>query len=259
MKNSLIIRTDIGLLQSILMNLVSNAIKYTQRGSILISARIRGDKVLLQIWDTGIGIEKHNLGHIFDEFYQVGNQHRNREGGLGLGLSICQRAISLLGSEITCRSNPGRGSVFQFYLPLIGKQQEVESLQTHTPSETISIEILFRDKRVVVIEDDDLVSAGMRALLHELGAEVSYFSNAEEAIRHEAVLQADYFIVDYALDGELTGLMFLEALQHKRNSPFRAVVITGETSSQFISSIENSLWPVLHKPVNYAKLASALS
>lgn len=254
----LFIRSDMGLLQSILMNLVSNAIKYTEHGSILISARQRGDKVLLQVWDTGIGIPESELVRIFDEFYQVGNRHRSREGGLGLGLSICQRAISLLGSKITCRSTPGKGSVFQFYLPLEGVQRSVEKPQASLMPETISIKTLFRDKNVVVVEDDELVLAGMSTLLQGLGAGVQYFSDAEEALQHTAILEADYFIVDYALGGKFNGLEFLEEVQRKRQAPIRAVVITGETSSKFISSVENSPWPVLHKPVNYAKLALAL-
>jgi two-component system, sensor histidine kinase len=252
------IRTDIGLLQSILMNLVSNAIKYTGQGSILICARMRGDKVLLQVWDTGIGIAEHDLAHIFDEFYQVGNQHRSREGGLGLGLSICQRAISLLGSKITCRSYPGRGSVFEFCLPLNEEQYEIEVLAVSPLPKTLGIDKLFRGKHVVVIEDDALVAAGMVSLLQGVGAVVQYFNNTGEALRHAAVNHAEYFIVDYALGGELSGIEFLQSVQQMRQAPIRAVVITGETSSQFISSVEHSPWPVLFKPVNYVKLAAAL-
>lgn len=256
---SLFIRSDICLLQSILMNLVSNAIKYTENGNILISARMRSDKVLVQVWDTGIGIAKHDLAHIYDEFYQVGNQHRNREGGLGLGLSICQRAISLLGSEITCRSKPGRGSVFQFCLPLDVEQHEAELLPLNPLPETVNIEMLLRDKHVVVVEDDVLVSAGMVQLLQSLGAAVQSFNNTEEALRYVMGNHADYFVVDYSLGGEQNGLEFLEAAQRTRKMPIRAVVITGETSSQFIGSIENSPWPVLHKPVSYAKLGAVLA
>lgn len=254
----LLIRSDIVLLQSILMNLVSNAIKYTEQGSILISARVRGDKVLLQVWDTGIGIAEHDLAHIFDEFYQVGNQHRSREGGLGLGLSICQRAISLLGSEITCRSHLGRGSVFQFCLPLNGEQHEIERMPVNTLPETVGIDMLFRGKHVVVVEDDALVAAGMVSLLQGLGATVRYFNHAGEALLHAASNRTDYYIVDFALGGELSGMGFLQAVQQLQQNPIRAVVITGETSSQFISSVEHSPWPVLYKPVNYMKLASAL-
>ena len=259
MGKSLVVRSDIGLLQSVLMNLVTNAIKFTAGGGILISARLRGNNVLLQVWDTGIGIAEANLTQIFDEFYQVGNPQRSREAGLGLGLSICQRAMSLLGGGITCRSRPGRGSVFALSLQLGGERDEIECPPTNiTPSEAHN-EISFRGKSVVVVEDDALVAAGMVNLLQGLGAEVWYFHNAEEALRHDENDNAHFFIVDYALGGELTGLEFLKKVQQKKQTPIRAVVLTGETSSQFISSVSDSPWPVLHKPINYAKLASGLS
>lgn len=130
MNKALIVRTDIGLLKSVLMNLVSNAIKYTSQGGILVSARIHGGKVLLQVWDTGIGISAENRSHIFDELYQIANPQRNREGGLGLGLSICKRAAFLLGSEVSCRSRLGRGSVFALSLPL---DNEINSLSGCLP------------------------------------------------------------------------------------------------------------------------------
>lgn len=252
----LLVRTDIGLLRSVLMNLVSNAIKFTSRGGILISARPRGDRVLVQVWDTGIGISQTHLPLVFDEFYQVANQQRNREGGLGLGLSICQRAMSLLGSEITCHSRSGRGSVFEFSLPLMGEQREIERQQN--PSTGGSSEISVRGKRIVVLEDDELVAAGMISLFEGLGAEVRHFYNAEDALQHDDIVDADYFIVDYALGGELTGIGFLESMQRRQLTPIRAVVITGETSSQFISSVANSPWPLLHKPIDFQKLAQAL-
>jgi len=107
MKEPLVVCTDFGLLNSILANLVSNAIKFTSRGAILISARKRGSDVLFQVWDTGMGISDEHIKHIFDEFYQVSNPQRDRSGGLGLGLAISKRAIKLLGSEIRCRSQTG--------------------------------------------------------------------------------------------------------------------------------------------------------
>ena len=258
MNKLLIVRTDIGLLQSVLMNLVSNAIKFTEHGDILISARPRGDRVLLQVWDTGIGIAQKNLPHIFDEFYQVANPQRSREGGLGLGLSICQRAMSLLGGEVTCRSHPGRGSVFELRLPLHGGRHGIDPLPTNSTSTEVTDEILFRQKSVVVVEDDALVAAALIDLLQGLGAEVRHFNNAEEALRHNGLASADFFIVDYTLGGELNGLQFLESVQQKQQTPIRAVILTGETSSQFISSVSDSHWPVLHKPINFARIAASL-
>ncbi|MFA5826397.1 MAG: ATP-binding protein, partial [Gallionellaceae bacterium] len=255
---SLFLRTDIFLLQSVLMNLVSNAIKFTAHGGILIGARQRGNTVLLQVWDTGIGIAAAELPHIFDEFYQIANPQRSREAGLGLGLAICQRAMSLLGGEVTCRSHLGRGSVFEICLPLNGAPREIEQLPGINTPTSIANETLLRNKRVIVVEDDALVAAGMVNLLQGMGAEVRLFYSAEAALRQTDLGNVDYFIVDYSLGGELTGLNFLVAVQQRQQTPIRAVVITGETSSQFISSVASSPWPVLHKPVNFAKLVSAL-
>lgn len=258
MNKTLAVCTDIALVQSVLLNLVSNAIKFTTRGSILVGARLRGDRVLMQVWDTGIGIAETEVPRIFDEFYQVANPQRNRDVGLGLGLSICQRTMSLLGGEITCRSRLGHGSVFEFSLPLNDKQPELERLTfNNTPVEAAN-EMLVRGKRVVIVEDDALVAAGLVKLLGGLGAEVRHFQNAEDALQHADIADTDYFLVDYSLGSGLNGIQFLEAVQQKQHTPIRAVVITGETSSKFINSVLDSPWPVLHKPVTYAKLASSL-
>lgn len=258
MNKPLFVRTDIGLLQSVLMNLVSNAIKFTSRGGILISARARGDQVLLQVWDTGVGISEADIPRIFDEFYQVANPQRNREAGLGLGLSICKRAMSLLGGKVCCRSRLGRGSVFELTLPLNTEPQGEEPLTSCKVPSELPVEILVEGKRVVVLEDDVLVAEGLINLLQGLGAEVRHFNNAEAALQQDDIMHADFFVVDYALAGNLSGLEFLEAIQKRQPARIRAVIVTGETSAQFISSVSNSHWPVLHKPMSYAKLVSSL-
>ncbi len=259
LKQTLIVRSDIGLLQSVLMNLVSNAIKFTEQGGILVSARLRGDKVLIQVWDTGIGIAKHDMAHIFDEFYQVANPERNREVGLGLGLAICRRAMSLLDGEVTCRSRSGGGSRFELTLPLNGVPHEIKPLPADNAAREIANERFAQDKRIVVLEDDALVADGLLNLLQGLGATVRHFHNAEEALKHADIANADYFIVDYSLGGKLSGLQFLEQIQQQHSSSIRAVVVTGETSSQFIHNVSDSPWPILHKPINYAKLAANLN
>src|SRR5512135_709276 len=154
----LVVRGDMGLLKSVLMNLVSNAIKFTTQGSILVSARRRGGDVLFQVWDTGIGIPEEFLAKIFDEFYQVHNPQRDRTKGLGLGLAISKRALSLLGGEITCRSRKGRGSVFEFRLPLDDTPDGAAQRATlcETP-EDFDKDLFARGKHFVVVEDDKLV------------------------------------------------------------------------------------------------------
>lgn len=258
MNRQLIVHTDIALLQSVLMNLVSNAIKFTARGGILIGVRLRGGKVLLQVWDTGIGIAEANLPHIFDEFYQVANPQRNREDGLGLGLSICQRAMLLLGEKIACRSRPGRGSVFELKILLSNEQYALGLLPDNDiSSQVVNLEV-FRNKRIVVLEDDGLVAVGLTDLLQEMGGSVRHFQSAEQALQYDDVINADFFVVDYSLGGELSGLDFLAQVQQKLGAPIRAAILTGETSSEFIRSIYNSPWPVLHKPISFDKLVYSL-
>jgi PAS domain S-box-containing protein len=255
---SLLVCTDIGLLRSVLMNLVSNAIKFTSRGGILISARPRQDSVLIQIWDTGIGISEVHIQHIFDEFYQIANQSHNREVGLGLGLSICQRAISLLGGKITCRSRLGYGSIFEFSLKLAEDKRHIVRKREDEAPRDIACEIFTPDTQVTIVEDDELIACGMISLLEGFGAKVHHFRTAEDALRYDDIAGIKYYIVDYTLSGELTGLDFLKSLQQRQIAPIRAVIVTGETSSRFISSVANCPWPLLHKPVDFEKLALAL-
>lgn len=251
--------TDIGLLKSVLMNLLSNAIKFTDQGGVLISARICGDNVKLQVWDTGIGIPYENISRIFDEFYQVSNPQRDRNSGLGLGLSIVKRSLTLLGSEISCRSQLGRGTVFSFSLPL-------DSSQSGQPKQTIT-EDLFEDvlddtftkgKLFVIVEDDTLVAQAMISWLQGMGGRVIFFSNAEDALENKNIGQADYYIADYMLGGTFNGIQFLNKLQHKLGKPICAVLVTGDTSPDFVQAAAHSIWPVLYKPVVTSKLMTSL-
>lgn len=113
------VRSDPRLLRSLVGNLIGNAIKYTPRGKVLVSLRQRRGGILLQVWDTGIGIAQEHIESIFEEFYQIDNPERDEAKGLGLGLAIARRIARLLGTEITCRSRPGRGSVFSCLLPMV--------------------------------------------------------------------------------------------------------------------------------------------
>ncbi len=259
-KDELVIHSDNGLLNSILMNLVSNAIKFTTKGAVLISARRRGSEVLFQVWDTGMGVPAKRIGRIFDEFYQVDNPQRDRTDGLGLGLFIAKRSIALLGGQITCRSRVGRGSVFEFRLPLDGISGEMAQQSDSVASQNELINNSFvRGKRFVVVEDDVLVKQALIVLLEGMGGEVRCFRRAEEALRHANAGRADYYIVDYMLGGTLNGIQFLNLLRQKLGKTINAVLVTGDTSADFIREAANYDWPVLYKPINTSKLISSLS
>lgn len=260
MKEMLAVYSDLGLLKSVLMNLVSNAIKFTEMGAVLISARKRGENVLFQVWDTGIGIPQDHIKRIFDEFYQVNNPQRDRTSGLGLGLAITRRALSLMGINVSCRSQIGRGSVFEFCLPLNTTLNSAAQISTvkNAPKE-VADELFVQGKRFVVVEDDKLVAQAICNWLEGMGSVVSCFHSAEDALRHASIEYADYYIADYMLGGELNGIQFLNVVRHKMGKPINAVVVTGDTSSVFIRHAVDCDWPVLYKPINTSQLISELN
>jgi PAS domain S-box-containing protein len=259
-RERLVIRSDIGLVNSVMMNLVSNAIKFTYGSPIMVSARRHKGGVLFQVWDTGIGISKECIEHIFDEFYQVGNPQRDRTRGLGLGLSIVKRALALLNSEVSCRSQAGRGSVFEFSLPLdVTSIKEGQQTVAATTPEEPGAKLFMQGKRFIVLDDDMLVAQAMVSLLEGMGGKVNCFHSAEDALHHASIEHADYFIIDYMLGGSLNGIQFLNLVRQKLGRPLHAVLMTGDTSAEFIREAANCDWPALHKPVNILRLKSALA
>lgn len=259
MKGSSDVRCDSGLLKSAMMNLVSNAIKFTSRGAILVSARRRGNKMLFQVWDTGIGIPDEHIEKIYDEFYQVDNLQRDRSMGLGLGLSIAKRALLLLDERITCRSRLNHGSVFEFSLPLADTRDAPPRQETILSPNANAGNLSFaQGKRFMVVENDALVSEALSNALRAAGGEVNCFQSAEHALLHSHIDQSDYFIADYML-GNLNGIQFLGLLRQKLGKPIRAVIMTGDTSTAFVREADKCDWPILYKPVNISALLSSLT
>jgi signal transduction histidine kinase len=153
------LRSDPRLLARILMNFVGNALRYTSRGGVLLACRRRGNKALIQVWDTGVGIPTENLQDVFSEYVQLANPERNRAKGLGLGLAICDRLAQLLALPLGVRSIPGRGSVFWVEVPLGRVRPEAAAGLVEAPAGT------HLSGTVLVIEDDTLAAAGMIELV----------------------------------------------------------------------------------------------
>ncbi len=257
-RKPLVVKTDIDLIHMVMMNLVSNAIKFTSRGGILISARPRGSEVLLQIWDTGIGIAEENIEHIYDEFYQVGNPQRDRMAGLGLGLAIVKRSAELIGVKVTCQSRLGRGTVFSLCLPAAASDELGQLHPEIAIGNRTGAKSSLHGKRFVVVEDDIPIAAGLVSWLELNGGEVRHFLSAEEALCDLAIGHTDFYIADYMLSGTLNGIQFLNQLRQKFAVPIRAVLITGDTSTAFIKNAIECEWPVLHKPIDTSLLHAAL-
>lgn len=252
-----VVRSDPALLERILRNLISNALRYTRNGRVLVAARRRGDKLRIEVYDTGPGIPEDQLENIFLEFHQLGNPEQDlRRGlGLGLGLAIVKRLGALLKHEITVRSRLGHGSCFAITAPL------VQDSSCHALSANIPIrDKILRGHRVLVLDDDKAVLAAMDGLLERWGCTVIKAGSLEEA--HEQIKATasppELLIVDYRLQGRFSGLEAVAILQKTLQRYVPALVITGDTAPDRLREAEASGYPLLHKPVQPAKLRSAL-
>jgi len=259
MNQTLTIQSDMNLIYSVLMNLVSNAIKHTSRGGVLISARVRGGDVLFQVWDTGVGIMQKDIDKIYDEFFQVNNPQRDSSSGLGLGLSIAKRALTLLGGEFECSSRPGRGTVFGFHLPLHQGQQRLQQSGSYSLHVEHDSQLAFVEgKRFMVVEDDTMIAKAICCALEVMHGETICFCSAEDALLHTNHETVDYYIVDYMLSGKMNGIELLNQLRQQRGRPIHAVLITGDTSPEFVRGMTTCKWPIQHKPVTISELISSL-
>jgi len=242
-----------------LRNLVANALAYTERGGVLVSARVRGARLLMQVWDTGIGIDPGNVPLIYDEFFQVDNRHRDRTRGLGLGLSIVRRLAVLMGYELDCRSRPGRGSVFELGIP-IDRTRAAHIVDQPAGAAAAEVDLdCLKGSRIVLIEDDMPVADSLSLWLESFGSNVLSFTRADDALADAAAAGADFYITDFRLPGSMNGVEFLEAVERRSSTPVKALIVTGDTSASRVSSFRSLRWKVLHKPIEAAKLLSALA
>ncbi|GEM_PF-1772056 len=256
-RQGLALFSDENLLLALLRNLVSNAVKYTARGGILVSIRRRGDRALIQVWDTGIGIAPEQMDSIFEEYVQIGNPERDRAKGVGLGLAIVKRLSALLDIEVRCRSRVGRGSAFELSVPLADESNEPASaIPTFAGLATV-VSNRLAGKRIVIIEDDEIVAEAIKLSLEMDGVHVILFDTAEDALGSAQAMGADYYISDYRLPG-MNGLQLLDAIQRASAEPIKALILTGNTSPDQIAIMQSSRWQVLFKPTDLPRLLSAL-
>lgn len=250
--------TDAALLKSMLRNILDNALKFCERGGVLVGVRRRGKRALIQVWDTGRGIGPEHVGHVFDEYFQVGNRERDRNKGVGLGLSIVMRQARLIGAEVRCRSRLGKGSVFEIDLPLTDMRMG-HPLEWSVAAVERDLDLSqFSGRHIVVIEDDLQVGKAMSELLETLGLKVALFGSAESALAYAEIAQADFYVSDFRLPGEMNGLTLLRAIERQGNRPVKAVLMTGDTAPEHDELFRASPWPVLIKPVQASKLLATL-
>jgi PAS domain S-box-containing protein len=221
------VHSDRSLVEQILKNLVSNAIKYTRQGSVALrSLHQQPSLVRIEVLDTGIGIPGDQLRYIYDEFYQVGVPTNSSREGYGLGLSIVQRLVALLDGKLDTHSEVGKGSQFALTLPA-----GHGTVRRTPPAAEPALRVPEAQVRVLLVEDDVSVREATRMLLKSDGYHVTAVASLAEALTHAAKdPRLDLLVTDYHLrDGE-TGMQVIAALREALRVPLRAILLTGDTA-----------------------------
>ena len=247
-ETSLAVYSDPALIELVLRNLVSNAVRYTERGGVLVGARRWGQSVALQVWDTGVGIAHEDQAHIFREFYQLGNPERDRQKGLGLGLAIAKGLANELQHELRMRSVPGRGSCFSLVMPL----SQAPVIETERLGSPVTLHPL--GARVLVIDDDHMVQHAMQRLLESWQCECVVAESFEAAIAMEGLQMPQIILSDYRLRNQQTGAQAIEQLRQFWGKPIPAVLLTGDTARERLRDVLSSGIPLMHKPVSPRQL-----
>ena len=258
--------SDPVMLEQILRNLVSNAVRYTDSGGVLVAARRRGPDVRLEVWDTGHGIPEAHQRTVFEEFVQLANppgerpvaRHASQGGdgsrGLGLGLSIVQRSAALLGHRLALRSRQDHGSCFSLLVP--------QALPHAPPLPTGSSDrVPLKGLHITVVEDEPAVQAALRARLEAWGALVDTHDGLTPlrrslAARPRGHVGIDLLITDHRLRGA-TGIEVIEAVRHY-GGPVPTLVVTGDTAPDDIALMAARGLQVLHKPFRADALLEAI-
>ncbi len=255
-----LVRSDAAMLECILRNLIGNALRYTQDGKVLVTARRRGDATRIAVRDTGIGIPEDQLDEIFLEFRQLSNPARARGKGLGLGLAIVQRLTKLLGHPLGVRSRLGQGSCFWIDVPRArgpAAAPGTAATAQRTPARPVPA-ATRADATVLVLDDDGAVREAMAALLPTWGYRVLTVGTVAEALALAAREPFDLLVADYRLPGDLSCAEAIDTLQRRRGRAVPVLVITGDTAPERLQEAQSLGLPLLHKPVQPARLRAAL-
>ena len=254
---SAVIRSDPTLLGQVLRNLLSNAIRYTPSGRVLVGCRRRGGELRIEVFDTGIGIAEDQHAAIFAEFYQVDNKARDRQQGIGLGLAIVERVARLLGHPLALRSVPERGSCFAVSVPLATASDEPAAAPTEAESAPATENL--RGRRVLLVDDEEAIRTGMGALLQGWGCEVITAGSVTDALASTRHATIDAVISDMGLPGTGNGIDAITILREHHGADLPALLVTGDTSQNALQAAGEAGLIMLHKPIKPARLRAALT
>ncbi len=243
------------LFERIVANLLSNAIRYTAAGTVMIACRRRGQSLRVEVRDSGCGIATKDQEIVFQEFVQLDNPERARAKGLGLGLAIVRRLASLLGLRLELRSAPGRGSVFAIELPLAAPPPPLANVEEARALGDIE------GVRIALVDDDPMAREAMYALLTAWGCQVTADENAEELL---ARLSSDapppeILITDFRMRGTLDGIALIAHLRtDARHAALPAILVSGDTGPDTLARAQAAGLQLLHKPVRPARLRALI-
>ena len=242
------VESDPVVLSRIVSNLVANAVRYTERGRVLVGCRLRGDRVEIQVMDTGIGIAEDQRARIFEEFYQVGQPARDGEQGLGLGLAIVKGSAALIGGDVGVESVVGRGSCFSISVP---RAEAVAAVSVAPVAEGAA----QRSRLVLVVDDDPAIRDAMQHLLEEWGHVVLTAGSLDEAMaltREQPAI--DLLLTDHRLAHGAAGIATIDAVRAALGREVDATIITGDTSPETLRGIQARGLRLLHKPLDEEQL-----
>lgn len=250
-----VLYSDQTLVLRVLSNLVANALRYTDKGGVLVACRRHRDLIHFDVWDTGIGIPADQHERIFEEFYQLHNPERDRAKGLGLGLATVRRIAGLLGYQLTLRSAPGKGSLFRLTLPAD------HALQADKPDATDEVVVpdLLRNKTIVVVDDEAAVRLGMQSLLQSWGCDCVVAAEPEEVLDEIHGRRPDFIIADLRLRNQRSGIDAIQVLRKALGQAIPAVLISGDTATEQLQAVSAAGFTMLHKPLKAVRLRALLN
>ncbi|MGD1037589.1 MAG: chemotaxis protein CheB [Roseiarcus sp.] len=257
---ALSIRSDPRLLEQMMRNLLSNALKYTQRGRVLVGCRRRRGKLRIEVWDTGVGIPTSELQAIFEEYHQLDNAARQRSHGLGLGLSIVKSLGELLGHRIRVRSLQGKGSVFSIEVPL--SPSGAASAPDHRPrgADDASTQTAPRTASILIIEDDPEVREHLELFLREEGYDAATAVDGPAALELAArrTIRPDLVLADYNLPNGMNGIQVSQKLRQEFSRQIPFIILTGDISTETLRDIALHDCVQFNKPVKLRELTQAI-
>lgn len=253
--STLQVMSDPGLLDRVLRNLLTNAVKHTNAGRVLFGCRRRGRELRIEIWDTGPGIPDNQKDLIFEEFYQGGDFDGNHSDGLGLGLAIVDRLVNLLEHRVEVASEVGRGSVFRVRVPIVEAEEAPKAVSQSTISDNANGAL------VVGIDDDPAVRDALSLLLESWGFDTIVAESEQDAVSQlsENNKAPDLVIADYRLQRGDKGSHAIDAIRQRWGAGIPGLLLTGETDPQGMKEAAESGFQVVNKPILPEKLKARVA